>query len=281
MDRHLRGIDHVVVAVGDLDAAAERWRRLGFTLTPRGRHPEWGTANHCIVLDGGYIELLGVETPDEAAPLARRLTAFGEGIFAVALASDDPAATAAAWRTLGFSARGPERLTRRMAVDGEVELVFANVLLPAEETLGLGLFACRHETPEREAEPAWRDHANGARELVSVSVLAEPPDAVASLFDRLFGTSTRSQTDNVAAFHLGRGRILVLPVEDTHLLHPLARAEEGEQPPRFVAVEVAVADLDALARRLEAAGVPHRRIADGLAVPPDDLGGVALEFTEG
>ncbi len=281
MDRHLRGIDHVVVAVADLEAARARWARLGFTLTPRGRHPRWGTANHCVMLERSYIELLGLEDASSDAPIARSLREFGEGLFAVALASDDAAATAAAWRTVGFAARGPERLVREMEPDGTVALGFRNVLLPPEETLGLTLFACQHETPELEADPAWRRHANGTRALKSVSVLAEPPEPVAGLFDRLLGSSTRSQTDHVAAFHLGSERLLVLPVEDTHLLHPLARAEEGEQPPRFVSLELVVADLEVLARRLEEAGVAFRAIADGLAIGPESLGGVALEFTEG
>jgi hypothetical protein len=32
------GIDHAVIVVQDLDKAAENWRRLGFTLSPRGTH---------------------------------------------------------------------------------------------------------------------------------------------------------------------------------------------------------------------------------------------------
>ena len=32
------GLDHIVVVVRDLDAAAQRWRKLGFTLSPRGLH---------------------------------------------------------------------------------------------------------------------------------------------------------------------------------------------------------------------------------------------------
>jgi len=34
-----RGLDHIVHAVRDLDAAADLYRRLGFTVGARNRHP--------------------------------------------------------------------------------------------------------------------------------------------------------------------------------------------------------------------------------------------------
>ena len=36
--KHILGADHVVVTVRDLDAAAAQWKKLGFTLSPRGTH---------------------------------------------------------------------------------------------------------------------------------------------------------------------------------------------------------------------------------------------------
>jgi hypothetical protein len=55
-------IDHAVIAIRDLDAAAESFSALGFTLTPRGYH-SIGSQNHCIMFARTYIELL-------AAPVA-------------------------------------------------------------------------------------------------------------------------------------------------------------------------------------------------------------------
>ncbi|WP_146038764.1 VOC family protein, partial [Paracoccus sp. SY] len=43
----MRHIDHVVVAVRDLDGAADLYARLGFQVGPRNRHP-WGTENRII-----------------------------------------------------------------------------------------------------------------------------------------------------------------------------------------------------------------------------------------
>src|SRR2546423_10690154 len=57
-----QAIDHAVIAVRDLDAAAGDFSELGFTLTPRGHH-SIGSQNHCIMLGSTYIELL-------VAPLA-------------------------------------------------------------------------------------------------------------------------------------------------------------------------------------------------------------------
>src|SRR3546814_8233762 len=58
--RPIRGIDHVLVGVRDLEAARETYARLGLTVSPRGRHIGWGTANYCIMFPGDYIELLGI-----------------------------------------------------------------------------------------------------------------------------------------------------------------------------------------------------------------------------
>jgi catechol 2,3-dioxygenase-like lactoylglutathione lyase family enzyme len=44
-----RGLDHIVHAVRDLDAAAELYRSLGFTVGARNRHP-WGTHNIIVQL---------------------------------------------------------------------------------------------------------------------------------------------------------------------------------------------------------------------------------------
>jgi hypothetical protein len=57
-----RGIDHLVLCVEDLELGAEFFRNLGFTTTPRARHP-WGTDNCLIQLAGSFIELLTVSRP--------------------------------------------------------------------------------------------------------------------------------------------------------------------------------------------------------------------------
>lgn len=53
------GLDHIVHAVRDLDAAAEFYGRAGFTVGARNRHP-WGTHNRIVQLKNCYIEILEV-----------------------------------------------------------------------------------------------------------------------------------------------------------------------------------------------------------------------------
>ena len=61
--KNIIGVDHAVVVVGDLDGAAQNWKRLGFTLSPRGTHSaQMGTGNYTIMLGEDYLELLGVLT---------------------------------------------------------------------------------------------------------------------------------------------------------------------------------------------------------------------------
>lgn len=94
-------IDHVVYAVSDLDAAAERFRHEhGLVSVPGGMHPRWGTGNRLIPLGVDYVELLGVVDPAMAATTAlgrtlMDLTADGDRWFAICLADERLEETAA------------------------------------------------------------------------------------------------------------------------------------------------------------------------------------------
>ena len=57
-------LDHVVVnARDDLDGAAAVYRRLGFTLTPRGYHT-LGSMNHLAIFGTEYLELIAARPGD-------------------------------------------------------------------------------------------------------------------------------------------------------------------------------------------------------------------------
>src|ERR1700749_3967542 len=114
MDSGIAGIDHVIVGVRDLEQARLGWGRLGFTVSPRGRHIGQGTANYLIMFSSDYVELLGIVDPHD---LVQRLDAFlgrREGLMAAAFA---PAAaledvrTALLGRPLYPSQRGPRAVS--------------------------------------------------------------------------------------------------------------------------------------------------------------------------
>jgi hypothetical protein len=69
-------VDHVVIATGDLDAAArELEARYRLTSVEGGRHAGWGTANRIVPLGDTYLELV---TPVD--PAKARESAFGRWV---------------------------------------------------------------------------------------------------------------------------------------------------------------------------------------------------------
>lgn len=92
-------LDHVVVAVRDLDVAATRFERdYGLTSIEGGRHKGLGTGNRIVPLGRSYVELMAVVDESETSPLAdwvRRTTAEGDRLGALCLRTDDAAEVAA------------------------------------------------------------------------------------------------------------------------------------------------------------------------------------------
>jgi hypothetical protein len=126
-------IDHVVLAVRDLEASATRlWEEHGLRFAPGGRHARWGTANMIAPLGDDYVELLGVVDEDVGRDtvLGRTLldlSADGDRWFSVCVATDRietiaarlglavepggrarPDGTEVRWRGAGIEERGDD-----------------------------------------------------------------------------------------------------------------------------------------------------------------------------
>jgi 4-hydroxyphenylpyruvate dioxygenase-like putative hemolysin len=155
-------IDHAVIAVRDLDAAAAKFTALGFTLTPRGHH-SIGSQNHCIMLGSTYLELLVAPV---AHPWLDYYRSFGEGLAAIALSTPDADATYELLK--GKGAKPPMDLSR--PVDGGLARFRLVQIEGAPQ-----VFFVQHLTRELVWRPEWQAHANGARELVHVSLNAKRP----------------------------------------------------------------------------------------------------------
>jgi hypothetical protein len=89
-------IDHVIITVEDLDAAARRYyKQMGLASVSGGRHPGHGTANRIVPLGSSYIELMAVvdRVEADASPLGswveRRLADGGDWPAALCLRTDD------------------------------------------------------------------------------------------------------------------------------------------------------------------------------------------------
>jgi hypothetical protein len=88
-------LDHVVVNARDrIDEAAETYRRLGFTLTPRGYH-SLGSINHLAMFGTDYLELIAARPNDDSRP---EIMAAPIGLDGLVFGTEDAAATYEALR---------------------------------------------------------------------------------------------------------------------------------------------------------------------------------------
>lgn len=197
--KHILGLDHVVVTVRDLDAAAAQWRSLGFTVSPRGTHsPILGTGNYTIMFGDDYVELLGILTETEQNKPTRDYLAKREGLERAAFTTDDAAAGAEELKSRGFAALGPIHFGRPVELPGggTGEARFNVFRWPLEENPGsLRIFACEHLTRDTVWIPELQRHANGASRLVRLEILTSDPKAAAEHLGRLIDETPRAEGD--------------------------------------------------------------------------------------
>src|SRR5215469_11643050 len=284
MHNGIAGIDHVIVGVRDLERARMGWTRLGFALSPRGRHIGQGTANYCIMFASDFVELLGIVDPNDSV---QRLAAFlsrREGARGVAFA---PAGTPEEVRSdllqRELHPAEPRALGRQMELPGGTVIPrFSLILLPRDETPGLDSFICAHLTPELMRRPEWLDHPNGAVGLKSIHVLVENTAVLLEAYDRLLGIPQVTTTDAVVCMQIGRHRILFSTQDDFLTMHPTLRLDPDFPLPGIVSFELGVARVEQTADYLTQWQIAWDELPDGsLVVPTGEASGAVLFFSEG
>ena len=249
----LVALDHVVIAVRDLDAAAESYARLlGRASSWRGVHPGAGTANALFRLENSYLELLAPAGPGAlAAALEARLAGAGEGLFALAFGTRDAEACRAA-----LAARGLEPGPVASGVGRDVESgawrEWRNVVLPPARTRGVPLFAIEHRSPPELlplvaplGAPAAAPHA-----LDHVVVRSADADASRALYGD--GLGLRLALDRRFEAFGFRGLFFRVGGVTVEVAGPLAAAPDPAAADVLSGLAFSVGDVEAAQRRLAA-----------------------------
>jgi hypothetical protein len=277
--KNVIGIDHAVVMVRDLDRAAENWKRLGFTVSPRGTHSaHMGTGNYTIMLDPDYIELLGVLAATEHNAPARAFIERREGIERVAFTAVDSAEGAEEIRARGYVPIGPTDFERPVTMpDGAVSAAkFRTFQWPvAEAPGGMRIFACQHKTRETVWIPALMTHANGAKRLRKVLLVAPEPIKEAAQLSRMIDRETKTEADGAIAVPSGVDRADFVFSTKEQLSKRFPDVPLTGLPDRGAAGLVIAADLGAAENVLKSVGV---RSGGGICVPPNAANGTLLAF---
>jgi catechol 2,3-dioxygenase-like lactoylglutathione lyase family enzyme len=279
MRKHINGIDHVVIVVRDLDAARDTFRRMGFTVTPRGRHT-LGSQNHCVMFGDDYLELLG--SPEGAPhPSRQYYTEFarvGEGLAAIAFGTDSAKGAYTEMLWAGFAPSDPAEFARPVELPGGTrEARFRVSMAALEQTPGGRAFVCEHLTREVVWRPEHLRHANGATEIAAVAIVAEDPASSARPYERLLATTAEPIAEGLVV-RTGRASIAFAPAARLAARLPSVRMSRRPAP-LMAALFIRVADRDAAAAALAAGGLPHARMPDGsIALGADVAHGVAVVF---
>ncbi len=277
MPHPVTGIDHVFLLVHNLDAAAEQWRRLGFTVSPKGWHSaHMGTANHTIMFEEDYVELLGIVAPTPANAAYRATLAADEGIATVACQIADTREGVQVLRARGVSIGDPVDFERPVELsDGTTSRAAFTVASFAPDAVPLGhAFLCQHHTRETVWQPGLRRHANGARALAGLFAAIDHPEGAAHALAGLFGAGRT--TPVAGGFEVATGTAAIVLLEPRALRQRFPGLRPSPAP--YAAVEIRCTDLAEARRCVAGNGVATHETQRGFAVAAEDAAGAIVAF---
>ncbi len=276
-------LDHVGIAVADLDAAAAKFRRLGFQLTQRGYHtlpppapgaepPRVGTGNNCAMLRRGYLELIGVTSPAYRGRLRADIARY-EGLHVIAFGAADAAEAASALRGAGIEVTGPRTLERPIQEKGKTQLARFEIVDLPQDLLPEGhFFAIEHSTPELLWKKPLLAHPNGVLSLETLIVAVTDPADLAHRLSRILAVAPVEEEGFV--LELKAGRVHVVDGDW------IAANLPGKMPelPYIAGLGLGVGDIEKTADLLAKNGVRFQRKPRKLTVSPADACGAFIDF---
>jgi hypothetical protein len=255
------GIDHMPLAVRNLEVATDRYRAMGFAMKPGRFHENGIRNNHVKFPDGAGIELITAsESRDSLTARYRQLLAQGEGPASIA-----------------FHARNTERLVAALA-SNKIDYVQDGGLIRLRDPQFDFIFFVRDNRSPTD-RPEHFTHANSAVAMTAVWIASDNTSKWRALMSAL-GAAVREETvlapEPVVAtvFAVGNGNVVLVP-----------QSRQLMKGRPIVGATFRVTDLDALNKMLASASIQpaqsgakasHREIF----LPPASTYGIWLSFTE-
>ncbi len=217
----ITGIDHIVIAVNDLDTGISTYTNLGFTVVEGGKHPT-GSYNALVAFeDGTYIEILAFyeESPDH--PWWDLLHQRGGGLIDFCMVTDDIRGDHKKFYDLGVEMSDIVDLSRKRP-DGYLLEWINNKTY--DDYQGLIPFIIEDKTPREERVPKETDHSNGVTGIHTMTFATAELDIPQDVMGGMLGEPESVSYDDLKAsglrFTVG-GHILeyLAPNDESSPLH--------------------------------------------------------------
>jgi catechol 2,3-dioxygenase-like lactoylglutathione lyase family enzyme len=277
MRKNIQGIDHAVILVRDLDRAQDTYSRLGFTLTPRGYHT-LGSQNHCLMFGKDYVELLAVPIPHPAMQYFTDFLATGEGLAAIALATEDAKGAHAELVSAGVEADAPLDFSRPVILpEGARDAAFRIVQLAPASTPGGRTFLCQHFTRDVVWRKGYMEHALGVTGIAGIAVVSTELMQTARAYAKVLDTQPQPIAEGL---RVDTGSAPIAVADESKLAARLGDAALPRlQVPSLAALFFHVADRATAANAMRRGGFKPVELTDGsFAIGAEAANGVTLVF---
>ncbi|VCU71897.1 Glyoxalase-like domain protein [Pigmentiphaga humi] len=282
----IHSVNHVGLVARDLAAAADRYQRMGFVLTPFSAHAgAWkpgaavsplGSGNRCVMFEQNYLEILGSEHAAAPSPRLEQYLRHHQGGHIICFGSEDLSSVDRRLKACGMGSSGVIPLQRDVETPEGVRTArFERVQFSPDDSPEGYIQAARHLTPEFIYQPRYARHPNGCTELSDTVLIVDDVARFRERYEHFTGLEPTVEAGEVTYRFplcsrltlLGRDRALErLP----GTLHPPV--------PGIAAVGFRCPDLRTQADLLRSAGVPFLEAGGRLIVPAEEAAGVAVIF---
>lgn len=258
----IAGLDHVPIAVSDLDKAASRYQMLGFALKPGEAHENGIQNQHIKFPDGTEIELISADEPRD--PLTAEYLAHQAS-------GDGPA-------FIGFYAPDMNRLANHLDAY-QRKYQYDDGLLTFHETDDLAYIFFGNRQLSTSDQPEHYDHRNGAEALIGIWIAAEDLAAERQLLSELGATITEKEVHVPVSLEATVARL-----EQAEVVF-LPESQQLVQGRQIIGVTIRIRDLDTLRQVLIEASwngspVVHSEDGRSIFIPPSLSHGIWIEFRQ-
>ncbi len=270
-------IDHVVVNVRDrIDEAADTYRRLGFTLTPRGYHT-LGSMNHLAMFGTEYLELIAAPPGDTRRP---EILTSPEGLNGLVWGTEDANRTYEALRAAGVPIEPPQQFSRPVELPGGPrDATFRTVHVTPGTTPAGRLYFCHHLTRDLVWRDEWRSHANGVIGVIRAVIGAQDPTSLGRLFVRMFGSEAVRDIPDGCRLLVGLSQFDVITPDALRFGYGDAPPDSDGRSEYMAGPTLRTQSLEAVSQALDAGAIEGVQDQDDcIVVPASAAFGTMLEF---